>query len=101
MNNKLKLFIYALRGRKHEMDEWLEENNETEVRQTIYEYEKYLKNPQPIESAPKDGTLIDIWYRQERIPNVYWNEEHSMWRDDSGDYFDDATHWRPIPTIEE
>ena len=62
-------------------------------------YEFVIK-PLPIETAPKDGTVIDIWYKNERIPNVYWNEEHEMWRDDSGDYFDDATHWLPIPTIE-
>lgn len=30
---------------------------------------------QPIETAPKDGTVIDLWGRCGRIPNVRWVTE--------------------------
>ena len=28
----------------------------------------------PIESAPKDGTIIDLWVGGHRIPNCSWDE---------------------------
>lgn len=30
---------------------------------------------QPIETAPKDGTIIDLWVDGERLPDCYWGEE--------------------------
>lgn len=66
---------------------------------------------QPIESAPKDGTRIDLWtkcwnvhtdaFDTMRCPNCYWTKGDSMtnrnahwvnlesgWR---------PTHWMPLP----
>lgn len=43
---------------------------------------------QPIETAPKDGTEVDIWVKalwsgrcagHWRIPNAEWNEERGQW----------------------
>lgn len=51
---------------------------------------------QSIETAPKDGTIIDVWTQKDgRIPNVYWDGEdwvsmYLMW---SGI----PTHWMPLP----
>lgn len=60
----------------------------------------------PIESAPKDGTLIDLWAECwdangkmvfRRIPNCHWYEDknRSGWVGlYSAEY---PTHWMPIP----
>jgi hypothetical protein len=61
---------------------------------------------QPIASAPKDGTRIDIWAhwpehdRRERTTDAYWNGR--CWQ--LGQYNEmqfvhrpAATHWRPLP----
>jgi hypothetical protein len=69
---------------------------------TLYEEIERLKNankPLPIESAPKDGTVIDIFnINHERIVNVHWNYDNELW--DDGDYFyNNATHWLPILKI--
>jgi hypothetical protein len=42
---------------------------------------------QPIETAPKDGTPVDVWHPTiGRIPNVtHWQA------------YDKITHWMPLP----
>ena len=49
---------------------------------------------QPIETAPKDGTVIDLWMVDEagegkRIPNAYWVENYS---DSWTVYAEDGSH---------
>lgn len=66
---------------------------------------------QPIETAPRDGTRIDLWGRNllhyakrgERIVNVDWGTvrdwmgcEREDWRHGRGEGFR-PTHWMPIP----
>jgi hypothetical protein len=66
---------------------------------------------QPIETAPKDGTLIDLWGRNllrvdrrgERIVNVRWGactdwlgREHEDWLTGRGEDYR-PTHWMPLP----
>lgn len=51
--------------------------------------------PLPIESAPKDGTVIDIWCEHGRISNVYWNDKYDSWVDSNGYCYnekDNITH---------
>jgi hypothetical protein len=65
---------------------------------------------QPIETAPKDGTPVDLWCRAPglnagpgRVPDC-WHSNGKWWRHDL-DHGDDlgrarvynATHWRLIP----
>lgn len=73
----------------------------------------------PIESAPKDGTVIDLWSTEfGRQPDCYWGKrshccgedgqhcdsdwhsEPEAWIDSAQntETFDDVTHWRPLPS---
>lgn len=60
----------------------------------------------PIESAPKDGTKIDVWHVNERVTDVYWSEIQDAWCFDG--FFGPEeptpisslpapTHWQPLP----
>lgn len=89
-------------------------------------YERKERNHwRPIETAPKDGTVIDLWLKWsdgkgERIPDGYWSEEgfdfgpgrcdglpgwgaENMGYDGCPGYADDPadgdhiTHWMPLP----
>ena len=66
---------------------------------------------QPIETAPRDGTIVDLWginhlhyaKRQERICNVHYGpvtdwmgHERNDWRHGRGEDFE-PTHWMPLP----
>jgi len=66
---------------------------------------------QPIETAPKDGTKVDLWginhlhyaKRGERIVNVTWGRvtdflgnERLDWRHYRGEGYQ-PTHWMPLP----
>ncbi len=52
----------------------------------------------PIESAPKDGTLIDCSNGVSRFTNCIWVESRGIFAFHAmGHYFDtNATHWMPI-----
>lgn len=59
-------------------------------------------NWQPIETAPKDGTPIDIWCAGFRYCNAYWGRAEKHWLTEDGDliydiYFEHPTHWMPEP----
>ena len=58
---------------------------------------------QPIETAPKDGTTIDLWWRTAwdetfRVPDCEYHDAE-YWIDDSGDLIaaQYITHWMPTP----
>lgn len=59
---------------------------------------------QPIETAPRDGTLIDLW-AGERIANCAWNVPSKCWAERVGAGFggkhwavvNNPTHWMPLP----
>lgn len=51
----------------------------------------------PIESAPKDGTPVDLWHRDGfLVTETWWDREDGCWVH----CFEDAdfTHWMPLPT---
>lgn len=54
---------------------------------------------QPIETAPKDGTEIDVWNASAecRVVNASWSD--GMWIADDAPSSDedDVTHWMPLP----
>lgn len=54
-----------------------------------------------IESAPKDGTRIDIWTVNGRRTDCWWYEPLGCWRDERLLYNHEAsfgaTHWQPLP----
>lgn len=74
---------------------------------------------QPIETAPKDGTRIDLWMPSgRRVPNCFWGKpehscgeyegycdscpDHDGWIDSedfmSGYTDEEPTHWMPLPS---
>lgn len=64
---------------------------------------------QPIETAPRDGTIIDIWANGERITDCKWISDDFYCFEDHGDYesywdwfkvsewHGNPTHWMPVP----
>lgn len=60
----------------------------------------------PIETAPKDGTRVDLWQQGHRVTDAFWDEGEEWWCIDSL-YSDgepcplavspEPTHWRPLP----
>jgi len=69
---------------------------------------------QPIETAPKDGTIVDLWIdddgKGERYPNMLYLEggpnEANDWHDADGVFclsdimlrIEQVTHWMPLPS---
>lgn len=65
---------------------------------------------QPIETAPKDETSVDLWVQGEgfawRVPNAWWCPRDEAWITADADYgepgscigpMDRATFWRAVP----
>ena len=53
---------------------------------------------QPIETAPKDGTVIDVWHKEGlRISALFWDSKEGGWCGfDQILKDDELTHWKPI-----
>ena len=50
---------------------------------------------QPIETAPKDGTVVDMWHVHGfRIADVWWDETDERWSSLMLD--SDFTHWSMV-----
>ena len=54
---------------------------------------------QPIATAPKDGTVVDLWWRGQRMTGCWWNITMEKWTDDRSGLFykPDPSHWMPSP----
>ena len=53
---------------------------------------------QPIETAPRDGTIIDLWLTGGgRVADQWWCEEDKTWSGLENEMF---SHWAPIPEFE-
>jgi hypothetical protein len=66
---------------------------------------------QPIETAPKDGTLIDLWVNGERLPDCFWHApewcdpDERRWHQKYAETSPDCSfavdgspsHWMPRP----
>lgn len=58
---------------------------------------------QPIETAPKDGSIVDLWVTEPSLPGGYratdawWDGRFDIWRTMHGEPVDRATHWRELP----
>ena len=56
-----------------------------------------------MDTAPKDGTLIDVWHGMwnERFKDVHYDEDEKSWVDDSGKFSIESsnlfTHFMLIP----
>jgi hypothetical protein len=65
----------------------------------------------PIETAPKDGTYIDVWTRNgERVTDAKWEVKKNRWVHWGFSNFDNMcfvrldsfpTHWMPLPAVPE
>lgn len=60
----------------------------------------------PIETAPRDGTKIDVWHGGERMTDVYWSDIQDAWCFDGAcgpeeptplAAFPPVRHWLPLP----
>jgi hypothetical protein len=60
---------------------------------------------QPIATAPRDGTVIDLWFAGDawncRMPGFVWRPGMNFWHNETThqSYNDGPgiTHWRPLP----
>jgi hypothetical protein len=58
---------------------------------------------QPIETAPKVGSVIDLWCvkddRSWRLTNAFWSPMWKDWRTSRGEVVaaDVPTHWMQVP----
>jgi hypothetical protein len=51
---------------------------------------------QPIETAPRDGTPVDLWHRHGfRMTEIWWDAEDECWSSVNDD--SDFSHWIAIP----
>ena len=92
--------------RTKDRDETIERQRLTllELRDQLARAEQRVAEWQPIETAPKDGSVIVVGYgRQGNFPVkvVYWKELHKIWMH-YGEWEpgleNNATHWMPLPT---
>lgn len=60
----------------------------------------------PIDTAPKDGTKIDVWQRDLRYTNAFWSGTEECWCIDGPHGPEEPTplaiapavsHWMPVP----
>jgi hypothetical protein len=100
--------------------QWLDAGNRGRHQQALGKATKRIRQKevampamwQPIETAPKDGTLVDLWYiwwvasldgfDGRRLTNGYWskaNDEVGHWatREKEMPVNVKFTHWMPIP----
>lgn len=60
---------------------------------------------QPMETAPKDETLVDLWLDGRRIVDRYWSRLHSSWAGTEWRgrhtvtviHYDEPAYWMPAP----
>jgi hypothetical protein len=57
---------------------------------------------QPIETAPMDGTIVDLWLvankQGYRYANCWWCPDRKTWANAIGDFEEScATYWMPLP----
>jgi hypothetical protein len=95
-------------------DHWVHETGirEDQVEDFAREIERAVVSAngwRSIATAPKDGTVVDLWFCDGfRIPNCRWNENSNSWAyyslngtwtlidvDVDGDE-DELTYWRPV-----
>lgn len=58
---------------------------------------------QPIETAPRDGTVVDLWMTANnknsgyRVTDCWWSTLCECWISPGGDFSPLASHWMPLP----
>lgn len=57
--------------------------------------ERRAEDWQPIETAPKDETIVDLWCDGKRYPNC--SACANVWRGIADSIRQPPTHWRPLP----
>ena len=109
---KLDALTKRLEDDLDELDRWRKSHHEEgsdynpdycAARDALKEHLKYCQEWKPIDTAPKDGTEILLyWAREARRNGVgsivicAWDGED--WVDEDGYSFWDPTHWMPLPT---
>lgn len=52
---------------------------------------------QPIETAPKDGAVVDLWCYGGRVTNCRWSKATQQFHAWGGTILTEPTHWMPLP----
>lgn len=62
---------------------------------------RQLTTPQPIETAPKDGTRFIAYQKYRDVCGCWWMETEGWcgWQNDA-DSEPEPTHWLPLPKVE-
>ncbi len=88
-------------------DDWQKLNKELETRDTSFQIGAALAKKeiaalqsarkwQPIETAPKDDSVIDLWHKAGfRMIECWWVDEDNCWSCSLGDT--SFTHWMILP----
>lgn len=92
------------------LKEYYFEGNRFDTKEVFEEYKNSKKSGwQPINTAPKDGTKVDLWvkskwYGYHRVPDCSWDNHYQtfIFFTENGFFsveeeYGVPTHWRPIP----
>lgn len=62
----------------------------------VREVVKRMTAWQPIDTAPRDGTPVDLWHKIGfRVHETWWDKEDGCWS--CVDTDESFTHWMPVP----
>lgn len=52
---------------------------------------------QPIETAPRDGTIFIAWFGEYAESGYFWEGGSFVWQHDGDSPMTGPTHWMPMP----
>lgn len=84
------------------VDDFTKQHGTITIQRSEYERLLWLTTPKPIDTAPRDGSVIDLWYGERRFPNAFWLNntwEITIWDGTNRVVsIENPTHWQPLPS---